>query len=229
MQRKHRILAPLTLAIFFVFSSQMTFAQYPGMRAVYKDMSRQWQNQQMRMQTEIQMNLMMNWKSNIGQGTAYQVTFKDSSVVDVTSFLYTDTVLHKNFLVYENKRFSRSDSAHRYQKIYSDQTLYIAVNANSNNVQPSYGVPLDSCWSFKVVSGAINVYAKYSEVYTDLNPETTIAIQAGDNGPMVKYSEASLTQMIGQDSDAAHLIEKKKYYKAVMKYNSNVAKAASNK
>lgn len=222
----HKPLINLSLAILFIFSAKTALAQYPGMGAFRAQQSRQFANDQMRMQ----MNMMqLGWRSNIGQGTAYQVTFKDSSVVNVTSFLYTDTVLHKNFLVYENKRFSRSDSAHRYQKIYSDQTLYIAVNANSNNVPPSYGVPSDSCWSFKVVSGAINVYAKYSEVYTDLNPETTIAIQAGDNGPMVKYSEASLTQMIGQDPDAAHLIEKKKYYKAVMKYNSDVAKAAGNK
>jgi hypothetical protein len=79
---------------------------------------------------------------------------------------------------------------------------------------------------FKVASGAINVYSKYPELYSDMNNKNTIAIQTGDDGPMVKYSEENLMKMVGQDRDAAGLMDKKKFYKAVMKYNANILKAA---
>jgi hypothetical protein len=124
MQFNRKIFSVFFLISLFAFSAKTTWAQYPGMGAFRAQQSREFANQQMQTQMQMQMN-MMNWRSNIGQGTAYQVTFKDSSVVNVISFLYTDTVLHKDFLVYENKKFHKSDSAHRYQKIYSYQPFIL--------------------------------------------------------------------------------------------------------
>src|SRR3569833_293873 len=227
---KRAFKAPLTfpVSIAFILLTFQSFGQPRGMTMtqVFNQVNKQTMNQQMQMQMQMNMIMNANWRSNVGQGTDFQVTFKDSSVMDVTSFLYTDTVSHNNFLVYENKKFHKSDSAHRYQKIYSDQTLYIAVNAKSNTIQPSYGVPLDSCWMFKVVSGAVNVYSKYPELYSELSTKNTNANQTSKDVPMVKYSELDLMKMVGQDRDAAELINKKKFYKAVMKYNANVIKAA---
>jgi hypothetical protein len=224
MQFNRKTLLVLFSGILLVFSAKSSLAQYQGMAAFNAQQSKQFINQQM--QNQMQMMNNNNWGDWASQGTKYQVTFKDSSVKEVVSFLYADTLSHKNFLLFVNKKVPKSDSTHRYQKIYSDQTLYISTITDYDSPQETFGVPTDSCWMFKVVSGPVNVYSKYPVLYDDLYPGSTIAIQVGDEGPMVKYNEANLRQMIGQDYYAAALIDKKKYYKAVIKYNADITKAA---
>jgi len=220
---KHTYKTLLTyLPIFlFIFLAETFFAQYPGMAAFRAQQNQQFINQQMQMQMQ-----MMNWRQSAGKGDTYMVTFKDSSVKKVVSWMYTDTILHKNFLVLVDKKFPKSDSAHRTQKIYSDQTLYVSTIADYQSRQETYGTPTDSCWMFKVVSGAINVYSKYPQIAEgDFSPSSIIAIQLND-GQMVKYSVENLKQMVAGDSDAIENIEKKNYYKAIKKYNRNAEKAA---
>jgi len=227
MQYLYKILAPLTLVLFLVIPSEKAIAQYPGMDAVRAKMSRDFANQQMQTQMQTQMNMLFNnnWRANVGKGTVYQVTLKDSSVLNVKSFQYTDTTSHKTFLVYENKNFKKSDSAHRYQKIYADQTLYISVTDDDFG-RLSYGVPLDSCWMFKVMNGPISVYAKSFYYLTlaangneqEFDKGEIVGIQLND-GPIVQLTDDNLKGMLGQDAAALESLEKKKYYKAIKKYN----------
>jgi hypothetical protein len=208
-------------------------AQYPGMNKVYSDISRQNANQQTQMQMQMMEN--MNWRTGAGQGTIYQVTMKDSSVKKVVSYMYTDTILHKNFLLFVNKKFPKSDTAHRNQKIYSNETLYISTVINNASGEETFGVPTDSGWMFKVLSGPISVYAKSLDYLnttvvmfvsdSEFAPSAIVGIQLND-GPIEKYTKENLIKMVGQDADALESIGKNKYYKAVKKFNRDAEKAA---
>lgn len=209
------------LSLLFFYSLNAS-AQFPGMAAVRAQQNQQFMNQQM--QTQMQMLMNMNWRQNAGKGDTYMITFKDSSVKKVVSWMYTDTILHKNFLVLVDKKFSKSDSVHRTQKIYSDQTQYISTIADYQSNREIYGIPTDSCWMFKVMSGPINVYSKYFNEFENDFHNAVIAIQLND-GPIVKYSVDALKQMVGQNADALAYIEKENYYKAIKKYNHDVEKS----
>ena len=222
MLYNHKTFFILSLGLLLIFSTKNSFAQYPGMGAFRAQQSQQFVNQQMQMQMQ------MNSIALAGQGDIYEVTFKDSSVKKVTSYFYTDTILNKEYLLFVDKKFPKSDSIHRYKKIYPEQTLYISTIRDNASKVETYGVPKDSCWMFKVVNGAINVYAKYYEVYdSQFNyPRAIIAIQLGDDGPMINYNIINLKQMVAQDSEALDCIENKKYHKAIKVYNRNAKKAA---
>ncbi|MBS1521736.1 MAG: hypothetical protein JST50_12115 [Bacteroidetes bacterium] len=223
--------ALLVISLLFFYSLQ-AFAQYPGMGAVRAQQSRQFVNQQMQMQMQMMNNL--NWRQNAGKGDTYTVTFKDSTVKKVVSFMYTDTVLHKNFLVYVDKKFPKSDTIHRNQKIYTDQTKYISVIGDYRSGAEMYGVPTDSCWMFKVIDGSLAVYARSLNYLTErggllnetnFDPSAIVGIQLND-GPIEKYSKDNLIKMVGQNADALEAIGKGKYYKAVTRYNRDAEKAA---
>jgi hypothetical protein len=179
--------------------------------------------------------LMNNMRTNAGNGTPYTVTFKDTSTKKVVSYMYSDTVLHKDFLVFVDKKFKRSDSLHRYQKIYPEQTNYISTIVNNSSGQEAYGVATDSCWMFKVIDGPLTVYAKSLDFLNttvimfvadnEFNPSEIVGIQL-NSGPIEKYTKENLIKMVGQDADALQYIERKKYYKAVKSYNRFAEKAA---
>jgi len=224
--------ALLIFSLLFLYSLNAS-AQHAGMAAVRAQESRQYMNQQMQMQMDMMM-MSRNWRQSAGKGSTYQVTFKDSSVKEVTSFMYIDTVLHKNFLVLVDKKFPKSDSTHRYQKIYSDQTRYISTIADYRSNTDIYGVPTDSCWSFKVIDGPIAVYARSFNYLTEkegllneqeLDLPTIIGVQQND-GPIEKFNKENLVKMVGQNAEVLEYIEKKKYYKAIKKYNKDAEKAA---
>ena len=232
MQYLRKIVYISLLSIFCVFFTKNSFAQYPGMGAFRAQQSRQFVNQQM--QQQMMMNG-MNWRANAGDGTIYMVKFKDTSTKKVVSYMYSDTILHKNFLVYVDKKFKRSDTLHRYQKIYPDQTSYISTVTDRSSNQETYGVPTDSCWMFKVIDGPLKVYAKsldYLNVKVvmfisdnEFEPSAIVGIQLND-GPIEKYTKENLIKMVGPNADALQYIENKKYYKAVKTYNHNAEKAA---
>jgi len=224
--------ALLIFSLIFLYSLQAS-AQFPGMNKVYSNMAKQNARQQMDMMNSMNMNRMWNWRQGAGKGATYHVTFKDSSLKEVTSYMYTDTLSHKSFLVFVDKKFPKSDSAHRFQKIYTDQTLYISTITDYQANTETYGIPNDSCWMFKVISGPLNVYAKSFNYLipvddfgneNELDPQSVIAIQSGD-GPIVKYTSDNLKQIVSQDTEALSSVEKKKYYKAVKKYNRHAEKA----
>lgn len=218
--------ALLIFSLLFFYSLH-AFAQFPGMNKVYSNIARQNARQQMDMMNNMNMNRMWNWRQGAGKGAAYRVTFKDSSVKEVTSYMYTDTVSHKSFLVFVDKKFPKSDSAHRFQKIYTDQTLYISTITDYQANTETYGVPNDSCWMFKVISGPLNVYAKSFNYLVpvddfgdenELDPQSVIAIQSND-GPILPFNPNNLKNIIEKNAKALKLISEKKYFRAIKKYN----------
>ena len=224
MQYIRKVLIILAIATLFVFCAGKSWAQYPGMRAVYSNMARQQQQQSMQNQ------MAMMGRMNGGRAMlynpeyAFEVVLKDSTKKQVYSMLYNDTTLHKNYLLVVNKKYPKSDTAHRFQKIYPDQTLQISrLDYYDKAIK---GVANDSCWLFKTISGPITAYSYLSEQSgPNFNPGTIVCIQLND-GPIVKYNEDNLKQMVGDDADALENIQKKNYYKAIKKYNSHAEKAA---
>lgn len=231
MKHIYKILHAFLPFLLFFISSSNSSAQYPGMNKVYSNIASQNARQQMDMMNNMNMNRMWNWRQGAGKGATYHVIFKDSSVKEVVSYMYTDTESHKCFLVFVDKKFPKSDTSHRNRKIYSDETLYISTTKDYANIE-TYGVPNDSCWMFKVISGPLTVYAKSLNYLVpadnfgnenELDLSSIIAIQLND-GPIVKYTTDNLKQMVGQYPDALNCVEKKKYYRAVKKYNRHAEK-----
>ncbi|MDB5026273.1 MAG: hypothetical protein JWP78_4028 [Mucilaginibacter sp.] len=155
---------------------------------------------------------------------AFEILFKDSTRKKTYSNIYFDTILRKSYLILEDKSFSKSDTAHRNQKIYPDQTLKISrINFSDKVIN---GIANDSCWMFKVLPGSINVYSYLSEENgPTFNAWTIIGIQQND-GPIIKYNPENLKQMVAQDSEALEKAQNKQYYMVIKIYNRNFKKAA---
>ncbi len=226
-----------TIIILSGLSTYDAYAQYPGMAAFRAQQNQQFMTQQMNMQ--MQMNLSRNWRKNAGQGLGYVVALKNGDVKKIKSFMYLDTVLHKNFLVFVDKKFPKSDTIHRFQKIYPDQTSYITamVTDNQGYEDTRAGMPTDSGWSIKVVRGAINIYAKSGSYLTvvgtpvfgapkmDFDAAEIIGIQLND-GPVEKLSKENVLKIVTGNTKATEYVEKKGLYEAVKRYNNDAEKAA---
>ena len=166
----------------------------------------------------------------------YQVTFKDSTVKEVFSMMHVDPISHKNYLVFIDRNFSKSDSIHRNQKIYPDQTIYISTNRDIQSDKPIYGIPNDSCWMFPVIGGRLTVYARSMNYlkpvsgFVDSNElyESNITgIQLND-GPILEYNADNLKNMIEKNAKALELISDRKYFRAIRKYNKDSEKGDKN-
>lgn len=215
------------LAVFLlVTSTKNLFAQHHS-----SDVARQNGQRQAALWTSMNPNKPQLWIWGTGGKAKYQVTFRDSSIKEVLSYMYTDTISHQSYLAFEDKKFPKSDTLHRNQKIYANQTLYISTITDFDSKTEAYGVPTDSCWMFKVMDGPISVYAKSWYYLTlaangneaEFDRWEIVGIQLND-GPIVKLTDDNLKQMVGQDTNALESLEKKKYYKAVKKYNRHAEK-----
>jgi hypothetical protein len=178
------------------------------------------------MMTNMNMNMLMMarpWYHSLGYTInnkyTYYVTMKDSSVLEIRSKIYADTLNHKSYLIYNNTTL-KHDDPNRKQKIYADQTLKINREwPNGIRSLDVIGIPTDSCWLFNVVKGKINIYSHLSEV-EQLNNLYLRAFQTG-NGPIQKIDSASLVVVIKDDPKAMKDFLKKDYFKAIRKYNSD--------
>ena len=223
MSKGHKFELVFAAVILFTLFVNSVFAQYPDMQAAYHRMAMQ--DAQMHMNAmEARMLGKMNANELHNFKYFYHVTLKDSSTLTVESAIYTDTALHKDYLLLVDKKYPKSDTAHRNKKIYSQQTLGVMRIASSGYLNhPVYinGLPTDTCWLFKAVPGTINMYSYLSEKEGIMFQSATIvAIQLND-GPIVKFEADNLKKMILQDKDALEYFDKKKYYKAIKQFNKD--------
>ena len=78
------------------------------------------------------------------------------------------------------------------------------------------GIPADSCWLFKVTTGAINGYSSVPVV----NASGTIAIQDGKNGEIDALTKENLEGMVGNDDEQiVKWLNKNKLLKVIEYYN----------
>jgi len=207
------------IASFLVLLSSAAFAQFRGMAGVNAQMNRDFLRTQMDLQMQI--NMMRPWNA-ASQGKMYTVTMKDSSIKKFRTFIFTDSVKHKDFLAFEDKHFKKSDSAHRYVKIYADQTLYVSVWPDYDSDTEVYGEGKDTCWRFKPLDGAITVYTKWHTLYDDEPFDSKHILQLKKNeADPVKFDLNTLESMLKGDDEALQKFNKKQYYKAIEIYNKN--------
>ena len=228
-------LLSFSIAILFILLSLYSFAQPRGMTMgqVYGQVNQTMMNQQMNLMMMQQMNN-ANWMQYAGKGRKYFVTYKDSTTVEVESFMNYDKARQKYFLVYVDKNFPKKDSVHRYKKIYPDQTLKLA---DSEDEDAKYGLPTDTGWTFKVITGAVTVYAKnvdflvttkmpmFGAPVFEFAPVMIIGIQFS-NGPVEKLSKENVSKMIARDAKATALLNKKGMYEAIKLFNEDVEPTA---
>ena len=78
-----------------------------------------------------------------------------------------------------------------------------------------YGIPADSCWLFLSEPGYINSYSFLAEP----GMSYVIAIQDGEDGPIVPLTKDNLLPILGNDPKILKLIDKGKLVKAVELFN----------
>lgn len=206
-------------AFLFIFCAKTSFAQYPGMAAVRQQQTMQLANQQMNSMMQM---MMMRGVYSSNEEFDFQVTLKDSTTKVITSAIYTDTVIKKRFIVLVDKKFKKSDT-NRYKRIYPSQTLKLTcVLIPKDEDNPgSYlnGIITDSCWMFKTISGHINAYSYVIwNMQGPMDHAPIIGIQL-NNGPIVAFTNANMTAMVGNNTKALELIADKKYLRAIKKFN----------
>ncbi|MFI5138503.1 MAG: hypothetical protein ACHQIM_11820 [Sphingobacteriales bacterium] len=199
------------------------------MGAFRQQQSQQFMNQQMNMQMQMQMHMLgvmsTGWEYN------FLVMMRDSTKKEIKSAIYTDTTTKKHFIVLVDKKYKKTDT-NRYKKIYPSQTLNLTCVLKPKNDEDGTpgrylpGKPTDTCWMFKAISGPISAYSYTIENDASrIDTSTIVGIQF-NNGPIVKFNEDNLKQMVGQDDiNALEDIAKKNYLRAIKKYNRDIEKA----
>jgi hypothetical protein len=232
-----RRIIPLLLLSVVLLSTKSLLAQ--NMAGVNSMLARQ--NMQFQMQMNMNMRQAWIWGSNetYNPKHTFIVTMADGSKKEVNSRIYADTILHKSYLLFEDKSLPKADT-NRKKKIYPQETTEITRNlalvpstvkrADFPTIPKYYtGIAKDSCWMFKVIAGPISAYSLLSEEEGQMfNPGTIVGIQLND-GPIVKCTVDNLKEMVAKDAEAMKKILDKNYIKAIKKFNHNTEKAASKK
>jgi len=137
--------------------------------------------------------------------------------------------------VYEFNVILKNDSSFKtMSKILFDNggKTYVSAKmlADKNEIYPSdtdfifgkigadtwlKGVPADSCWLFKCDEGKINSYSFVPEQGTNL----IIAIQKGEDGPILPLTKDNLLSLMADDPKALKLAERNKLTNAIFQYN----------
>ena len=127
----------------------------------------------------------------------------DSTIVSFTKIHISESV---HFLKVRMKKGEKKIELH------PKDTKVIYCLGNSQQLK---GIPADTCWLFLTEKGKINSYSFLPELQSDL----VIAIQKGNDGPIVGLTEANLTSMVIDHGEAMKYVQKKKWLKAIKVYN----------
>jgi len=131
-------------------------------------------------------------------------------------------VLKNDSTFHAHGRVDMSDSVHRIEIRKKKMTSIIRPEDTKQVTQicgsgmKVIAIPADSCWLFPVHTGKINAYSILP--YYNLDP-VVVAIQKGDNSPIIPLSKKSLREMVGNDPKLDELIEKEKFDKVIRQYN----------
>lgn len=158
------------------------------------------------------------------QSTTYHYMPMNYYNVGQASVKYMFTVVLKSDSVFIVKaRIDVSEKQHVLpvktgegkRDIFPDNTKQIYRETSTG--KKIVGLPADSCWLFKAVTGKINAYSHLAETgYSYI-----IAIQDGDQEPIIPFTRKNLEAMVGtpEDPKVLSLIEKGKLVKALEMYN----------
>jgi hypothetical protein len=159
------------------------------------------------------MNRPMNfdYRKQSSQLHNFRVVWKDSTQLSVEGIINSDSSVQ--YLVWEDRRVKKNDIG-RFKKIYPAETQLIV---RSDYGSPEYeGRAFDTCWLFKAIAGKITGYSPVADVEATAR---FIRYVQKDNGPMLEMNPENLVLLINDNVDAMELFDRKKYEKAIRKYN----------
>lgn len=168
----------------------------------------------------MQMNAMFNnyrYYGTVSQKHRFKVQLKDSTSLIVMAKIDADST--SRFLVYTDRFVRRSDSG-RIKRIYPGQTLSIS-RLDKYGVTEYAGVPADSCWLFPAIQGSLSAYAALAE--DEIDDGFLLYVRQGE-GPMIRLTDESLEAIVKGNEKAERLLKKKKYSRAINKYNDAAEK-----
>ena len=158
----------------------------------------------------------------ISQKHHFKVVLKDSTSLLVTAKIDADSLTR--YLVYTDKSVKRSDSG-RTKRIYPSQTLSL-TRLDKYGVSEYTGLPADSCWLFPAIEGKLNAYAALAEDEID---DAFLLYIRQEDGPMIKLTDDNLDAIVKGNEKAEKLLKKKKYTRAINKYNGATEKDSPSK
>jgi hypothetical protein len=158
----------------------------------------------------------------VSQKHRFKVILKDSSSLMITAKIDADSLAR--YLVYTDKSVKRSDSG-RTKRIYPSQTLSL-TRLDKFEVAEYTGLPADSCWLFPAIEGKLNAYAALAE--DEIDDVFLLYVRQGE-GPMIKLTEDNLESIVKDNEKAEKLLKKKKYTRAIKKYNGATEKDSPSK
>jgi len=154
----------------------------------------------------------------VSQKHKFKVLMKDSSTLELVAKIDADSLTR--YLVYTDRSVKRSDSG-RTKKIYPSQTISIS-RMDQYGAPQITGIAADSCWLFPVLRGQlISAYAALAE--DEIDDGFLLYFQAKD-GPLIRLTDDNLEAAIKGNEKAERLLKKKKYSRAINKFNSVLEK-----
>lgn len=146
----------------------------------------------------------------------FRVLMKDSSMRIFRSKILPDTATHSNYLLMVNSDLPKSDPK-REQKIYPKETL--KISRLDNDGTEYVGMPNDSCWLFKIISGKITAYSIVSQTYQD--DSIYLTAFSVDNGPIQKLTPDALGDILKPDERAYRAFKADDYFMAINRFNKD--------
>jgi len=92
----------------------------------------------------------------------------------------------------------------------------IRISNLNNQGQSVIGIPVDSCWIFRVIKGSINGYSLTGAE----NADAIKWIQQGDEGPIIPLNKENLLSIVGTDPRILKLVDRGKFAKAIWQHNN---------
>ncbi|MCE2997317.1 MAG: hypothetical protein ACK5RG_18965 [Cyclobacteriaceae bacterium] len=150
-----------------------------------------------------------NGQINLNAKFEFTITLENDSIITFKSRF--ESADKKMYVVQKIKGVKR--------EIFPGETK--EVIAYSSNYGRIKGIPADSCWYFKAHSGAINSYT----ILPMNNRNDAIAIQQGDNAPIIPLTKTNLIAITGSDDPKiAKWLSKNKLAEIITYYNEQERK-----
>lgn len=147
------------------------------------------------------------------QNHHFIVVMNDSTTIEVFGKINSDSTLQ--YLRWKDKSVSKRDSG-RFKKIYPYQTK--SITRDDKNLPEFTGISTDTCWLFKAITGRIT---GYSPIADDELTKSFVRYIQKDNGPVLEMNEDNLEAMMKDNDEALKFLKRKKYDKAIAKYNKS--------
>lgn len=135
----------------------------------------------------------------------YTVLFKDSTKITMISKI--DEHKRAFYLAIDQPGMTRS--------IRPSETLQIARRTSNGKIM--VGMPMDSCWLFKIAEGKLDLYSVLSE---ENKPRFVVAFQR-DDGPLLPVTQETVSEAIKDDQELVEQVvdDRDKLVALLVKYN----------